>query len=564
MPFKSDLNELQKYMEMLNKKKATDITSSEIEDARDEQQTLADEMDIKSSEAMTRPRPWNSDVIPVETNSYNQKDLSSQTENMNDDEDLAARIKSKFGLEDEMTPEQEDAELEREFTDSEGVQLYEVEKERERQGLKPTYDSDLNQGGPTEQDQNALDEMQALLEGRKPQSIDTKPISVDLGTFIKPQTLETTTPESSIEKPMSKADEYQQLLEERRRKMLGLALAKGAAGIAGEAAKYYGGKGIDTENLFKPAYSLAEQPLKDYEATQKEYKRKQEQKISDIGNRLTESMADPKSDISSVYRGVAAKIPALANVDVSKMSALEFQKMGIKLPEEDKLKEMRMMQEMMRQGEITKRFEQSRVDRIEDKINRVTQNFENDVLVKELKKQDLSFDQANSLMGAIKSGNQVGMAALGTKMARAMGEVGVLTETDVKRYIEAMSLARKAADKFGTAWQGRVSEQTLKDIQDVSKKMQAGFEDKYTKIYDKYVNRAYESYGKHVDLTKEEIEDRFGVYTPDKYRSKLAPKKETSTRDTQSTAPYGDIVERDGKKYKWNATKSKYQLSDSE
>ena len=41
------------------------------------------------------------------------------------------------------------------------------------------------------------------------------------------------------------------------------------------------------------------------------------------------------------------------------------------------------------------------------------------------------------LIDLVKSGNTVAFSALGTKTAKAMGEVGVLTESDIARYVRS-------------------------------------------------------------------------------------------------------------------------------
>lgn len=192
--------------------------------------------------------------------------------------------------------------------------------------------------------------------------------------------------------------------------------------------------------------------------------------------------------------------------------------------------------------------DEDRQIKAEDRVYKVISDYEKHPVVKELDKQGISFDQADSLIDAVESGNEIALGALGTKMARAMGEVGVLTDQDVKRYIQAQSLVQKAKDTYGRNFQGQLSEQTLKDIQDVTKKMKKGFDKKREDLYDRYVKRAYENYGKKAGLSLEDIETRFAL-----------PSLSKKGQETQK-APYGDTVERNGKTYKWNPSVGKYQV----
>lgn len=161
-----------------------------------------------------------------------------------------------------------------------------------------------------------------------------------------------------------------------------------------------------------------------------------------------------------------------------------------------------------------KSFEQKDVDRklkAEDKIYKVIADYEKHPMVKELDKQGLSFDQADSLIEQMREGNQVALGALGTKMARAMGEVGVLTDMDVKRYVQAQSLVQKAQDMYGKNFKGKLSPETIKDIEEVTAKMKKGFSKKRKSLYDRYIKRAYENYGKTAKFSLEDIETRFAM-----------------------------------------------------
>jgi len=68
------------------------------------------------------------------------------------------------------------------------------------------------------------------------------------------------------------------------------------------------------------------------------------------------------------------------------------------------------------------------------------------------------------------------MGALGIKMARAMGEVGVITDQDVTRYIQAQTYFRGLGDAAKRKiTSGVVSDPTINDMNEVIEKMKSGF-----------------------------------------------------------------------------------------
>lgn len=141
----------------------------------------------------------------------------------------------------------------------------------------------------------------------------------------------------------------------------------------------------------------------------------------------------------------------------------------------------------------------------------VVKDFEKDDVVKELKKQGVSFDQAESLLDAIEADNKVAFGALGTKMARAMGEVGVLTDADVVRYISRYDVAGKVKDWFSGRFKGKPSDLTQKDLRDIANIMKIGAKKRLVDVRDKYITYAHENFGKSADMSMEDMRIRFGL-----------------------------------------------------
>jgi hypothetical protein len=128
--------------------------------------------------------------------------------------------------------------------------------------------------------------------------------------------------------------------------------------------------------------------------------------------------------------------------------------------------------------------------------------------VKKLLDQGVAFSQVDRLMQAVKSGNQVAVQAIGTKMARAMGEVGVLTENDVKRYIAGTSYGRKVIDWIDKGFKGTISPDSQNDINDMVKLMQGITDEKIRPIAEDAINQAYENTKDFYGISREDVARR--------------------------------------------------------
>lgn len=164
-----------------------------------------------------------------------------------------------------------------------------------------------------------------------------------------------------------------------------------------------------------------------------------------------------------------------------------------------------------REGRVKKQAEDRMARSLNKEIYGVVKDFEKDDVVQELKKQGISFDQAESLLDAIEADNKVAYGALGTKMARAMGEVGVLTDTDVVRYISRYDVAGRVKDWFSGNFKGKPSDLTQKDLRDIAQIMKIGASNTLTDVRDKYITYATENFGKSAGMTEEDVKKRFGL-----------------------------------------------------
>ncbi len=127
-------------------------------------------------------------------------------------------------------------------------------------------------------------------------------------------------------------------------------------------------------------------------------------------------------------------------------------------------------------------------------------SFNRDPAIKTYKDQGMSLAAVNGIIEAARQGNQVSASALGVKMAKTMGEVGMLSESDVTRYIQAKSLDRSAADVL-TKWiKGVPTEATLNDIQQIANVMRTRFTEQIQPVIDSYAQQMATGIG----ITEEE------------------------------------------------------------
>ena len=130
-----------------------------------------------------------------------------------------------------------------------------------------------------------------------------------------------------------------------------------------------------------------------------------------------------------------------------------------------------------------------RKDRLDKMILAYGKEIDNDPILKNLKTQSISLDTANQLSELAKAGNTVAAAALGMKEARGLGEVGVVTEQDVKRYVISGRLDRKAGDTLRKWLQGKPSDATLDEIVAINEVIKDSLAKKVQPLYNKKINR---------------------------------------------------------------------------
>lgn len=122
-------------------------------------------------------------------------------------------------------------------------------------------------------------------------------------------------------------------------------------------------------------------------------------------------------------------------------------------------------------------------------------SFNADPSIKSFKEQGLSLGAVNGLIDQANSGNQVSAAALGVKMAKVMGETGMLSENDVTRYVQAKSLGRGSEDVLRKWIQGVPTKATLSEIREIANVMRDQFTEKLQPVIDLHANQMSEGLG---------------------------------------------------------------------
>lgn len=137
-------------------------------------------------------------------------------------------------------------------------------------------------------------------------------------------------------------------------------------------------------------------------------------------------------------------------------------------------------------------LDRQRLDKQDTREGRISRKQQLDAargLIKDDPRTKKAFEQAMALediqplVEQVKAGNQNAAAALGTRLARAMGEVGVLTDADVTRYVQGTSWGRKLQDWYSRGAEGAPSPETLEEIiqnaDTISGKLQSNLQNVY-------------------------------------------------------------------------------------
>lgn len=128
-------------------------------------------------------------------------------------------------------------------------------------------------------------------------------------------------------------------------------------------------------------------------------------------------------------------------------------------------------------------------EKLREQVLEYSNKLQSNVVVKTTKQQGLNMTAMDKLAKAAEEGNTIAMASLGIKAARAMGEVGVITDQDVKRYITSAAMARGILDKLKLAAVGKPTDWTLEEIKAMAPMMRDVFKREVQEEYNDYTRR---------------------------------------------------------------------------
>jgi len=122
-----------------------------------------------------------------------------------------------------------------------------------------------------------------------------------------------------------------------------------------------------------------------------------------------------------------------------------------------------------------------------------------DKIIQEQRKQMAAFEEVDNLLNQSKAGNEQAISALGTRLARAMGEVGVLTDADVTRYIAGQSWGRKFMDWATRGLKGELPKSSVEDLEELTKQLRDVYNHRINRNYDEAAKILMERTPQYVD-----------------------------------------------------------------
>jgi hypothetical protein len=147
--------------------------------------------------------------------------------------------------------------------------------------------------------------------------------------------------------------------------------------------------------------------------------------------------------------------------------------------------------ELQRLGKQEER--ESRISR-KQQLDAARGLIKDDPRTKKAFEQAMALEDIQPLIEQVKAGNQNATAALGTRLARAMGEVGVLTDADVTRYVQGTSWGRKLLDWYKKGAEGMPSEKTLEEIAKNAETISSKLQQNLGKVYKNAESRMKTAY----------------------------------------------------------------------
>jgi hypothetical protein len=168
----------------------------------------------------------------------------------------------------------------------------------------------------------------------------------------------------------------------------------------------------------------------------------------------------------------------------------------------------------------------------EDRLTRTAQLnaarglLKDDPRAKKAVEQGMALESIEPLLNEIESGNEMSISTLGSQLARAMGEVGVLTDTDVIRYVQGQAWGTKLKDWWARGAKGELPKEAIEGIRKNIKSIKTNLRSNLTSVYSNAASRMKTA---HPELDDATINGLLG--TP---ALKMEPPAESISKDDES------------------------------
>ena len=203
--------------------------------------------------------------------------------------------------------------------------------------------------------------------------------------------------------------------------------------------------------------------------------------------------------------GIKSLLPQLEKIDPSLKGQLTFAGEGGQLaaqteyganPRQLKLLDIEAAKQRVGDGGKDRRFEISTIRQYQKDYN---------TAVKSVEEQISNLGGIDSL-ATLSEQNPMAAAQLGVKVAKAMGEVGALSESDVKRYVQNPALADKIAAEVVKLQKGTLLPKNAKYLRESLQTIAAVAQDRSRFLKDKFVKQV----SRNMDTTPEEAAYKLG------------------------------------------------------
>jgi hypothetical protein len=201
-------------------------------------------------------------------------------------------------------------------------------------------------------------------------------------------------------------------------------------------------------------------------------------------------------------------------------------------PFQEAVTNLRINEFDQRKKEEARRTEASeRKERI-DKLTAARNLLKDDPRVKKSIDQAMAFENVTGLLENARSNNELAIPALGTQLARAMGEVGVLTDTDVTRYLGGPAWMTQLSSWYKKGAEGELPKSVLDQLEKNAEKLQKAIDKRINDVYANAENRMAVTFP---EMDRKEIQGLLG--------------RPTLKSEDKKVPPVGTIINAKGKRF---------------